>query len=130
MALEMLAVLLGTATFKDMLKKENVKVWIDNKSGEGAFEKGNARSYARNLMAHAFWLGAARNQMNIQMMRVASKQNIADEPSRSELGSMIVLGAEWVDPIIPDVVWESTKWENEMVPEARGIVKADRHLNP
>ena len=34
MALEMLAVLLGTATFKDMLKKEIVKVWIDNKSGK------------------------------------------------------------------------------------------------
>ena len=81
-------------------------------------------------MAHAFWLGAAKNQMNTQMMRVASKQNIADEPSRGELGSMIALGAEWVNPIIPDVVWDSNRWENEMVPEARGIVKADSHQNP
>ena len=61
-----------------------------------------------------FWLDAAAMSMAPYFARVPSLSNIADGPTRSDLGHMIALGAEFIEPACPE--WFSNLWALEEFP--------------
>ena len=124
MALEMAAVLLGMQTFSQQCKEQNVRIWIDNTGGEGAFSKGASKSNDHNMLSYAFWLQAARDRINIHINRVDTKVNIADDPSRGDFEIMNALGAEFVKPIIPKVIWNPENWAETLTCQEQGLVTA------
>ena len=74
-------------------------------------KKGSAQKADHNSMSHAFWWHAAKKKMGIRIERVESKLNIADDPSRNDLASLNMLGAEWKNPSIPNIEWSSIRWQ-------------------
>ena len=82
MAWELLAIGLGVSTFAEKLKGRRVRVWCDIAGGESTLRAGAAKASDHNLIVHALWLHAARVGYGLWVERVASKDNIADLPSR------------------------------------------------
>ena len=88
----------------------NVRIWCDNKGGEGALNARGAKASDHNLIVHGIWLEAIRNEIGMYILRVDSHSNIADDPSRSEYSLLRALGAKQVPPRIPQQVWHPSKW--------------------
>jgi hypothetical protein len=76
-----------------------------------ACAKGTARSWDHAQLVHAQWLHAAREHMQLWVKRVATKDNIADLPSRKAFELLKALGAiEYAakldDPYTMPEAWE------------------------
>jgi hypothetical protein len=82
MGLELLGISMGMATFEDELRGRNVVIHCDNTGAEICCRKGTARHWDHAQLVHAQWLHAARARMELWVKRVATKDNIADLPSR------------------------------------------------
>ena len=70
--------------------------------------------HAVTLCAHGAgllsWQQALRNRTKVWLERVASDDNIADEPSRDEYGLMNLLGARWRPPVVAQFVVDGMPW--------------------
>ena len=110
MGLELLAVLIGIATFMPQLRHCAVQIWEDNQGGECALTKACARASDHNLLVHATWLLAARGGIALWIERVASEDNVSDEPSRGEMTAMAALDATWHAPVLPRQIWHPDRW--------------------
>ena len=105
MGLELMAVVVGLATFGPACAGKMVTVWTDNAGGEGALRAGGAAAEDHNLLTHFAWLLGIQHQFGIWVERVDTKSNVADLPSREEYRLLHELGAMPVDPVVPDAVW-------------------------
>ena len=87
-----------------MLRGRNVHIFSDNTSAEHNTSKGRAKSFDHTMMIHSIWCAyafhmstyaisiyltswfdrslALEESMGLYVSRVASKENIADDPSR------------------------------------------------
>ena len=92
MALEILGVALGLSTFVDMLRGRVVRCWVDNAGGEAALLRGSARKIDHNRIVHGVWAFCLVNAIGLWIERVASDDNIADEPSREVYSTVDGLG--------------------------------------
>ena len=110
MGLELLAVVIGLATFAPQLQYYAINIWEDNHGGECALTKACARESDHNLLVHAVWLMAARCGMALWVQRVASDDNIADEPSRGKNSALAEINAQWVSPELPSQIWHPDQW--------------------
>ena len=54
-------------------------------------------------LVHEMWLQIALLNIDVHVVRVASKSNIADLPSRGDFGLLQHIGAEHVNPRLDDV---------------------------
>ena len=72
--------------------------------------KGAARSHDHNLQIHAIWHLAAVNRIGLWVERVASGEDIADEPSREDSRALQSIGAKWVPPTLPEQLWQPQRW--------------------
>ena len=112
MALELIAITVGIATFADHLRGRAVRLWCDNAGGEHGLRKGGAKCEDHNLIIHSVWLAAARLGMALWIERVESALNVADLPSRGSYHELLAAGAKWRAPVIPaqlvcfDKLWE------------------------
>ena len=93
MGLELLGISLGLSTFESELRGKAVVVHCDNTGAEVACAKGTARSWDHAQLVHAQWLHAARERMQLFFKRVATKDYIADLPSRKSFRLLQSLGA-------------------------------------
>ena len=82
LALEMLAVALGVQTFLANICKKDVVIWTDNVGCEFALRKKAAKAADHNAIVHWIWQTAAKNNIGIWVERVASKDSIANGPTR------------------------------------------------
>jgi hypothetical protein len=69
---------------------------------EHATINGAARSFDHNQLIHEIWWHALQHRIHLWVVRVPSKDNVADGPSRSEYGLMGELGAMWREPVLAD----------------------------
>jgi len=65
---------------------------------QAACRNGSAKSWDHCELIHEIWFHALINQTYIWLERVASKDNIADLPSREKYGLMRELGCVWRPP--------------------------------
>ena len=79
---EQAAVLLALGTFPDLLRGKRVVFYIDSMSALGTIVKGHSRRDDLNLYAGTTWHLLARYGVTPHFLRVPSKQNPADDPSR------------------------------------------------
>ena len=92
------------------VRSSDVVIWEDNQGGECALRAGAARSEDHNLLVHAVWLLAARLRAALWVERVASDDNIADDPSREEYSLLEAVQGTFVAPIVPEQVWDPASW--------------------
>jgi hypothetical protein len=84
MTLEILAISVGLNTFAEELRGRKVIVFSDNTGAEAASRKGSAKSWDHCNLIHEIWSHCWVNSIYIWIVRVASKDNISDLPSREE----------------------------------------------
>ena len=72
----------GISTFEQELRDRNIVVHTDNTVAEHGLRKGRARSFDHNAIVHSIWAKAWQKSAGMWVTRVASKENIADDPSR------------------------------------------------
>ena len=81
-AYEQAAVLLALGTFPDLLRGQRVLFFIDSNAALGTVLKGHNRRDDLNLFAGTTWHLLADLHIEAHFLRVPSKQNPADAPSR------------------------------------------------
>ena len=79
MGLEILAILMGIQTFKEQLKGKLVRIWTDNSGGEHSLRQGSSRTNDYNALVHIFWLTCQRHNIDVDIKRVPTKDNIAGQ---------------------------------------------------
>jgi len=85
---EQAAVLLALGTFPDLLRGKRVVFYIDSMSALGTIVKGHSRRDDLNLYAGTTWHLLARYGVTPHFLRVPSKQNPADAPSRGRVAEL------------------------------------------
>ena len=98
MGLELLAISLGMCTFEFWIKGRSVVIHCDNTGSEASVRRGSARSWDHAQLVHQQWLHAAVQNLHLHIKRVATKDNIADLPSRQEYKILREYGAIEVEP--------------------------------
>ena len=113
---ELLAIVLGLATFLPEVKGEKVIVYSDHKGaaiglcgsacsflhGAGAelsTARGSAKAADHNGIVHDIWTYAFAHRVQLWLVRVPSEQNISDSPSRGDHRLLSELGAQWRHPV-------------------------------
>ena len=102
-SLEILSIALGISTFSEFIANRRLIVFSDNKGAEHSTQKGRfcphcictlgcsrfayvagvARQFDQACIIHAMWLRLAVTHTAMWVTRVPTKDNIADDPSRS-----------------------------------------------
>ena len=104
---EFAAVALAFASWN--LKDTMVVVHIDNNTVLHSILKGSAKiNQELNIAIGKMWLDCAKNNMALHFLRVESKANVADDPSRGRFDILVDLGAKRVEPILPE--WFGQVW--------------------
>ena len=81
---ETIAALWAVCTLQHLLPDHQIHLYIDNTTAESILRSGYSTVSDLNHLAAAFWLIAAAHQADIHIIRVPSKSNPADAPSRGE----------------------------------------------
>ena len=98
MALELLAIALGLATFGERLANRRVVIWSDNVGAEAAVRSGRASAWDHSRIIHSLWYLIARIGCGAWFDRVPSEENVADLPSREKYELLRLLEANFVTP--------------------------------
>ena len=113
---ELIAIVLGLATFLPDIKGKKVIVYSDNKGAvlgprvpacsllpaagaELSTARGSAKAADHNGIVHAIWACAFAYKVQLWLVRVPSEQNISDSPSRGDHRLLSELGAQWRHPV-------------------------------
>ena len=76
----------------------------------GALISGRAGVDDLNMGIGKTWLMIAGAGLALHVVRVESNANVADGPTRDDLSFLEELGADFVDPILPDWVRHLWQW--------------------
>ena len=82
MALELLAISLGIHTFLEKLKGRKIVIHCDNSGSECSLRKGSAKCADHAQLVHELWSDFVCHGIKAFVVRVTTKMNIADNPSR------------------------------------------------
>ena len=82
---------------------------VDNQSVLGAMTSGRAGAGDLNTGVGKTWLEVAGQGISLHLVRVESKANVADGPSRDDL-TFLEMQAEFVAPVLPDWAKKLWKW--------------------
>ena len=55
----------------------------------------------------------------LQIRRVPTDDNIADDPSREDYVLLLQLGAVWLEPVTPAYLWDTALWEQLVLSDQR-----------
>ena len=106
--LELAAVVVALSTFEDDIKGQAWTAWIDNQGVVGSLIKGGSRALDLNPIIGQMWMWIARSGIALQTGRVASRSNIADEPTRGSDEWVKLVNAQFYKPVIPG--WLTDPW--------------------
>ena len=105
---ELLAIPLAFETFSSEVRNTLSIIFIDNNGVLGGLIRGSCMAADLNQAIGNVWLDIARLQIGLHAVRVESKANIADGPTREFLALLGELGASFVPPKLPD--WTMKLW--------------------
>ena len=105
---ELLAIPLAFETFASEVKDTLSTLFVDNNGVLGGLIRGSCMAADLNQAIGSLWLDIARLQIGLHAVRVESKANIADGPTREFLGLLGELGASFVPPKLP--AWTMKLW--------------------
>ena len=100
-AYEQAAVLVALGTFANTLAGKRVVFFIDSNAALGTIVKGHSRRGDFNLYAGTIWHILALNNITPYFLRVPSKKNPADAPSRGSVTALQKEGATLVQSVWP-----------------------------
>ena len=63
-----------------------------------------------NMCIGKLWLDIAASSLGLHVVRVESKANLADGPTRESLGQLEALNAHFVEPKLPKWVYDIWGW--------------------
>ena len=113
---EMLAIVLALETVpREVLDGACVTLFCDNDGVLHSMIKGSSRCTETNQMIGRCWYQIMRRRIGLHLLRVQSKANIADLPSRKDFRMLKMVGATELEPVLPvwlDQIWEIPKFEN------------------
>ena len=113
---ELLAIVLGLASFLPEAAGKKVIVYSDNKGCAGTLcpclpppflratgaelstARGSSKAEDHNKIVHDIWTWAFKHGVQLWLVRVPSAQNISDSPSRGDHRLLSELGAQWRQP--------------------------------
>ena len=70
--------------------------------------KGGAKAHDLNALVGQFWIITSKLQIDLEVGRVASPANIADEPTRGANNWIVSTHARFKSPVLPD--WLCDPW--------------------
>ena len=123
MGLELLAIALGMSTFAHHCRGRRVCFWSDNAGSEHCTRKGSAKTWDHTCIVHCLWLLAAELNMDMQIERVPTSENVADLPSREEYGLLRQLGSKFVQPHLEPSFWKPSAWSALSLVGRRRLVR-------
>ena len=74
-----------------------------------AIIKGSSAAPEANLLVGKMWLDLACNRIAFRALRVDSKANIADGPTRDDFKALHKLNARFDEPVFPE--WVRRVWQ-------------------
>ena len=98
MSLELLAIVLGLASFKKEVEGRKLVLYSDNKGAELSTGRGSAKAADHNAIVHSIWTMAFQYGVHLWLERVPSIDNISDSPSRGDHALLAELKAQWRAP--------------------------------
>ena len=90
--LELMAPVIFIIRFAKAIKGHALRLWIDNEGAKCALRTGYSRNPWGARIAAQFWLEVTRLNVAVSIERVASKDNVADGPSRDRYDLVHRLG--------------------------------------
>ena len=106
--LELLAPVLALGTWGDKMADTLWTAWIDNQGVLHSLLRGSSVADDLNTLIGRMWMVLAKIQCDLSVMRVESKANIADGPTRKDFSEIAALGAKFHPPCWP--TWASSVW--------------------
>ena len=91
---EMLSVVLALSTLGSLIDGAVVTLFCDNAGALHGLLKGRSRCCETNQMIGRTWFEVMRRRIGLRLLRVQSKANIADLPSRKDFVLLRTMGAE------------------------------------
>ena len=113
---ELLAVPLAYTTFADEMQGALWTLSVDNQGVLHAILKGCAVAEDMNYAVAQVWLGIAAQDISVHLLRVESRANIADGPTRGHFYELAKRGAQYREPRMPQ--WVRELWQG---PSIRGL---------
>ena len=105
-ALELLAVLLVTETWREEITSTRWEAYIDNNGVLFSIINASCKAPDINLIVGKFWRSLHETSTELTAFRVESKANIADAGSREgDDGDLLSLGAQEVVAQLPDFLY-------------------------
>ena len=108
---ELMAVPLLAATFQDYLQGATLTLAIDNSGVVGNVIKGVGSASDHNAAIAKIWLNFAAAGVSPWIIKVETKCNLADGPTRDTFEDLRRLNARWVEPRWPS--WIADIWAIE-----------------
>ena len=105
---ELMAIPLMAATFRDLIEGALIIIAVDNSGVVGNLIRGSGSAADHNAAIARIWLDFAAEAVGPYVIKVETKCNVADGPTRDFFGDMIRLNAQWIEPRWPD--WIQDIW--------------------
>ena len=121
------------STFSHKIKHRNVHVHSDNTGAEHSVAKGRAKAFDQTCLVHGIWCAmpvcwlcapsprhlwvlacrtmALELECGLFVSRVASKENIADDPSRERYSLVKGMGMKFVRPMLHKRFEDAQGWD-------------------
>ena len=114
---EMLSICLALESLGSTCEGAVVILFCDNAGVLHSMMRGSSRCVETNQMIGRTWYEAMRKRIGLHLLKVQSKANIADLPSRQDFALLKLMGAKEIEPRLPS--WLGSLWEvPEYVPAA------------
>ena len=111
MAEELLAVVLAMTTFDEYIDGQFWTIFCDNQAVLNIFLNGAAAAAAGDLngVTGKLWMEIVVRRISVNMVRVESKANVADGPTRDRFQLLEAYGSKFVQPRFP--AWIQDFWQ-------------------
>ena len=98
------------------LRGQYVFVFVDNVGAQYILSKGASKVGDINAVCAAFWIVVARGNLKVNVLRVSSKENPADAPSRGRPPQGVRVGESAISQFLPCDVMQSGQLIRDVVP--------------
>ena len=105
-------VMAGLSSFEQLLKGQNIVVHSDNTTAEHSVRKGRARTFDHTAVVHSIWTKVWKLGAGMTVLRVGSKQNLSDDPSRERYGLLDKIGATKIPPVLDECFLDAQAWDS------------------
>ena len=102
----------GLSSFGQLLQGRNIVTHSDNTTAEHSVRKGRARTFDHTAVVHSIWTKVWQMSAGMTVLRVASKQNLSDDPSRERYSLLDRVGAVKVPPVLDGRFLNAQAWES------------------